>query len=143
MWKPAKVLGCERQRSEDEVFGAVRVIGDGDVQLLVRKLRCKTRHVENANYLVVLWSCKTCVVNAMSVLFPGPMKDFVNLQIKAGGFTSVEDYLCELVRRDQVHVAEAQLKSMVIEGLNSGPLILINDAYYDSVIERGTALAKA
>lgn len=71
------------------------------------------------------------------------MKDFVNFQLKNGEFGSVDDYLRELVRRDQVHAAEMQLKAMVLEGINSGPLILMNDAYFDSVVERGITRVKA
>ena len=79
----------------------------------------------------------------MNISLPAPMKEFIDVQLKAGGYSTTSEYVRELIRRDQVAKAEARLKEMLLEGLNSGPSIVMNEAYFDSVLTRGIALASA
>jgi len=79
----------------------------------------------------------------MNISLPAPMKEFIDVQLKAGGYSSTSEYVRELIRRDQVAKAETRLKEMLLEGLNSGPSIVRNESYFDSVLSRGIALAEA
>ena len=79
----------------------------------------------------------------MNISLPAPMKDFVDGQLRTGGYGTTSEYVRELIRRDQFAKAEARLKEMLLEGLNSGPIIVMDDLYFESVISRGIALAKA
>ena len=79
----------------------------------------------------------------MNISLPAPMKEFIDVQLKAGGYSSTSEYVRELIRRDQVAKAEARLKEMLLEGLNSGPSMLMDETYFNSVLSRGIALARA
>jgi antitoxin ParD1/3/4 len=82
-------------------------------------------------------------IATMNISLPAPMKEFIDVQLKAGGYSSTSEYVRELIRRDQVAKAEARLKEMLLEGLNSGPSMLMDETYFDSVLSRGIALARA
>ena len=79
----------------------------------------------------------------MNISLPAPMKEFIDVQLKAGGYSTTSEYVRELIRRDQVAKAEVRLKEMLLEGLNSGPSIVMNEAYFDSVMARAVALSGA
>jgi antitoxin ParD1/3/4 len=57
----------------------------------------------------------------MNISLPEVMKGFIDTQLKAGGYSSASEYVRELIRKDQIVKAEAQLRDMLLEGLNSGP----------------------
>ena len=79
----------------------------------------------------------------MNISLPAPMKEFIDVQLKAGGYSTTSEYVRELIRRDQVAKAEVRLKEMLLEGMNSGPSIVMNEAYFDSVWTRAVALSGA
>ena len=56
--------------------------------------------------------------------------------------SATSEYVREIVGPDQVSKAEARLSVMLLEGLNSGPSIVMDDSYFASVISRGMAFAK-
>jgi antitoxin ParD1/3/4 len=55
----------------------------------------------------------------ITVSVPERMKDFIDAQVETGDFVDGEDYLRDLVRRDQDRRL-AELRAIVEEGLASG-----------------------
>jgi antitoxin ParD1/3/4 len=58
-------------------------------------------------------------MQSMNISLPEPLKQFVDGQIAQGRYSSVSEYIRELIRADEKHKAEEQLEAMLLEGLNS------------------------
>jgi antitoxin ParD1/3/4 len=59
-------------------------------------------------------------MQTMNISLPDPLKDFVDAQITSGRYSSVSEYVRELIREDEKRKAEARLEAMLLEGL-AGP----------------------
>ena len=58
---------------------------------------------------------------SMNVSVPDPMRDWVQTRIESGQYTSVSDYVRNLIRRGQVQTDERQaLVAALLEGERSG-----------------------
>jgi len=58
-------------------------------------------------------------MQTMNISLPDPLKDFVDAQITSGRYSSVSEYVRELIREDEKRKAEARLEAMLLEGLAS------------------------
>lgn len=66
---------------------------------------------------------------SMNISLPDTMKSFVDEQVESGGYGTASDYIRELVRRDQKERAQDKLEALLLEGLESGEPIPLNDEY--------------
>jgi antitoxin ParD1/3/4 len=57
----------------------------------------------------------------MNVSLPEALKDFVDEQVSEGDYSSTSDYVRELIRERRKRAAEGKLRSVIAEGLASGP----------------------
>lgn len=55
----------------------------------------------------------------MNISLPGELKAFVDARVKARGYSSVSEYMRELVRRDEERAAEERFVALIDAGLNS------------------------
>ena len=55
-----------------------------------------------------------------NVPIPLSMKNFIEGQLPTSGFHTAAEYVCELIRKDQILKAEAQLLDLILQGSNSG-----------------------
>jgi antitoxin ParD1/3/4 len=53
----------------------------------------------------------------MNISLPEPLKQFVDGQIAQGRYSSVSEYMRELIRADEKRKAEEQLETLLLEGL--------------------------
>lgn len=58
-------------------------------------------------------------MQSMNISLPEPLKKFVDSQIAEGRYSSVSEYMRELIRADEKRKAEDRLEAMLLEGLNS------------------------
>ena len=58
-------------------------------------------------------------MQSMNISLPEPLKQFVDGQIAEGRYSSVSEYMRELIRADEKRKAEDRLEAMLLEGLNS------------------------
>lgn len=56
-------------------------------------------------------------MQTMNISLPEQLKDFVDAQIVEGGYSSVSEYIRELIRADQKRKSEDRLEELLIEGL--------------------------
>jgi antitoxin ParD1/3/4 len=56
----------------------------------------------------------------MNISLPDNLKEFVESQVQSGGYSSVSEFMRELVRREQKEQLQEQLEQRLLEGLNSG-----------------------
>jgi antitoxin ParD1/3/4 len=58
-------------------------------------------------------------MQTMNISLPDPLKEFVDHQIAEGRYSSVSEYIRELIRGDEKRKAEERLEALLIEGLES------------------------
>jgi len=62
-------------------------------------------------------------MTSLNVSLPEPMKDYVEAQVKRGGYSTPSEFVRSLIRDDQQRRAEERLERALLEGLASGPPI--------------------
>jgi antitoxin ParD1/3/4 len=78
-------------------------------------------------------------MQSMNISLPDPLKKFVDGQIAEGRYSSVSEYVRDLIRADERRKAEDRLEALLLEGLNTEETELTKDDW--SAIRRD-ALAK-
>ena len=56
-------------------------------------------------------------MQTMNISRPDPLKEFVDDQISEGRYSSVSEYIRELIRGDEKRKAEMRLEALLLEGL--------------------------
>jgi antitoxin ParD1/3/4 len=70
-------------------------------------------------------------MQTMNISLPDPLKDFVDAQISSGRYSSVSEYVRELIRQDEKCKAEGRLEAMLLEGLASPETELTHQDFAD------------
>jgi antitoxin ParD1/3/4 len=56
----------------------------------------------------------------MSFALPDEMRRYIDDRVRSGEYGNTSEYLRELIRRDQQHVAERRLRGLIADGIESG-----------------------
>ena len=56
-------------------------------------------------------------MQSMNISLPDPLKAFVDGQLATGRYSSVSEYVRELIRMDEKRKGEEQLETLLLEGL--------------------------
>ncbi len=59
-------------------------------------------------------------MQTMNISLPDQLKEFVDDQIGSGRYSSVSEYVRELIRSDEKRKAQEKLETMLMEGIQSG-----------------------
>jgi antitoxin ParD1/3/4 len=70
-------------------------------------------------------------MDTMNVALPESMKQFVQERVSQGGYSSVSEYVRELIRADQKRKTEERIDALLLEGLDSGEPILVSGEYWE------------
>ena len=70
-------------------------------------------------------------METMNIALPESMKQFVQECVSGGGYSSVSEYIRELIRADQRRKAEEQIDALLLEGLDSGEPIPVTKEYWE------------
>ena len=70
-------------------------------------------------------------MDTMNIALPESMKHFVQEQVTAGGYSSVSEYVRDLIRNAQKRKTEERIDALLLEGLDSGVPIPITQEYWD------------
>jgi antitoxin ParD1/3/4 len=83
-------------------------------------------------------------METMNIALPDSMKHFVQDRVSEGGYSSVSEYVRELIRADQRRKAEERIDALLLEGLDSGSPIPVTPEYWEEKKRKLTErLAKA
>ncbi len=66
-------------------------------------------------------------MKTMNVSLPEPMRDYIEQQVKTGGYGSVSEYIRDLIRQDQKRKAQEHLENLLLQGLDSGEATNMSD----------------
>ncbi len=69
-------------------------------------------------------------MTSLNVSLPKPLKDYIEDRVSAGGYSTPSEYVRALIREDRKRRSQQKLESMLLEGLESGPGIEVNAAYW-------------
>jgi antitoxin ParD1/3/4 len=70
-------------------------------------------------------------METMNIALPDSMKHFVQDRVSEGGYSSVSEYVRELIRTDQRRKTEERVDALLLEGLDSGPPIPVTPEYWE------------
>jgi len=76
------------------------------------------------------------IMPTMNISLPDPLRQFVDDEVREGGFASTSDYMRDLIRQRQRRKAEETLRALIAEGLASGPAVLMAPDFFDQLRER-------
>lgn len=69
----------------------------------------------------------------MNISLPEQLKDYVDGQVNSGKYTSVSEYVRELVRLDQRRKERDRVEMQVLEGLNSGDAVDVTPEMWEEL----------
>ena len=72
-------------------------------------------------------------MDTMNIAVPETLKEFVQTRVAEGGYSSVSEYVRELIRADQKQQAWAVLEAEVLKGLHSGPATPMTAEDWESI----------
>ena len=61
------------------------------------------------------------LMETMNISLPENLKGFVDSRVKTGGYSSVSEYVRDLVREDQKRQTQENLEALLLEATRSGP----------------------
>jgi antitoxin ParD1/3/4 len=70
-------------------------------------------------------------METMNIALPESMKHFVQERVTEGGYSSVSEYVRELIRADQKRKVEERIDTLLLEGVESGQPIPVSEEYWD------------
>jgi len=59
-------------------------------------------------------------MQTMNISLPDQLKEFVDDQVGSGRYSSVSEYVRDLIRDDEKRKAQEKLEAMLMEGIQSG-----------------------
>jgi len=60
-------------------------------------------------------------MQTMNISLPEQLKEFVDNQVGSGRYSSVSEYVRDLIRGDEKRKAQEKLEALLMEGIQSGP----------------------
>ena len=82
-------------------------------------------------------------MQTMNISLPDSMKQFVEEQVSAGGYSSASEYVRELVRADQKRKARDALEELLLDALRSGEPEEATPEFWARLREEAEARARA
>ena len=59
-------------------------------------------------------------MQTMNISLPDQLKEFVDVQVDSGRYSSVSEYIRDLIRDDERRKAREKLEALLLEGIQSG-----------------------
>ncbi len=82
-------------------------------------------------------------MQSMNISLPDPLKQFVDGQIAKGRYSSVSEYVRELIRADEKRKAEEHLEALLLEGLQGEEAVFTREDWHSIRQEALTQVKKA
>jgi antitoxin ParD1/3/4 len=82
-------------------------------------------------------------MSTMNVSLPPALKKYVRERVKAENYSNASDYIRTLIREDQRRRGIDVLEELIVEGLNSGEGVVLDDAEWVKIRQEARRRAKA
>ena len=61
--------------------------------------------------------------NTLSFALPETLRTYIDARVATGNYGNTSEYIRDLIRKDQAEEAKSRLRSLIAEGLASGPAL--------------------
>lgn len=78
-------------------------------------------------------------MDTMNIALPESMKQYVQGRVSEGGYSSVSEYVRDLIRADQKRKTEERIDALLLDGLDSGQPIPFTPEYWEEKKRKLTA----
>jgi antitoxin ParD1/3/4 len=68
----------------------------------------------------ILYRRRMSQMPSLNISLPGPLREWIEAQVKGGRYGNASEYLRELIRRDQERQAQERLERLLLDGVESG-----------------------
>jgi antitoxin ParD1/3/4 len=82
-------------------------------------------------------------MSTMNVSLPPALKKYVRERVRAENYSNAGDYIRTLIREDQRRRGIDVLEELIVEGLNSGEGVVLDDAEWGKIRQEARRRAKA
>jgi len=79
----------------------------------------------------------------MNISLPDQLKDFVENQVGSGRYSSVSEYVRNLIRDDEKRKAQGKLEALLVEGIQSGQPTEMTRQDWDDIRREAVRLFEA
>jgi antitoxin ParD1/3/4 len=69
-------------------------------------------------------------MTTLNISLPKSMKTFVESQLSLGGYSTASEYVRDLIREAQKKSARQRLERLLLEGLDSGPTVRVDENFW-------------
>jgi antitoxin ParD1/3/4 len=97
---------------------AALVLTDSALTLRAICERGRMTEIDNICHSRQYMKRPTLLMQTMNISLPDPLKEFVEHQVADGRYSSVSEYIRELIRDDEKRKAQERLEGMLLEGLS-------------------------
>lgn len=70
-------------------------------------------------------------METIDVALPDDLQRFVDAKVASGGYGGASDFICSLIARAKE--GHERIEALLVEGLDSGDPILLNDVEWESI----------
>jgi len=70
-------------------------------------------------------------MTTFNISLPDDLGAFIDSQVALSGYSSASEYIGHLIRQDLERVAQKQLETLLLEGLDSGDPIEATDSWWE------------
>jgi len=70
------------------------------------------------------------MTTSMNISLPESLKEYVRQRVVEGSYANPSDYVRALIRADKEHQAQAKLEQRLLEGVESGEPIEVDEEYW-------------
>ena len=75
-------------------------------------------------------------MSTMTISLPAEMKQFIERQTKAKSYASTSEFIRQLVRQELQRIDNEKLERMVLQSIDTGESIPVNDNYVANLKQR-------
>ena len=69
-------------------------------------------------------------MSTLNISLPESMRAYIDEKVAEGGYSTASEYVRELVRADQKQAAQDKLEALLLEGLESGESIEVDEQWW-------------
>jgi hypothetical protein len=78
----------------------------------------------------------------MHICLPAPLKSRIDRQVVQHGYSSANEFVCDVLRREQAVSVKARLERHLLESLDSGPARQLERKGWSDIRAKGLAMAR-
>ena len=74
-------------------------------------------------------------MTTINISLPDTMKTYIEEQMIHGGYNTISEYFCDLIYQEQKRKSQADLESLLLDGLDSGSSSLMTENDWQQIRE--------